>query len=646
MLRLGKKRYILQFQWSLLWVNGLGMKNGDKEYVALVRQAQLGNEESRNRLAEITRGRLRMYVYRLTLDNDWTEDILQESMLEMFKFLDKLKSPDRLWGWLLRIASNNVRDDYNRRQRRRITDAEPGVIGPRDRQEGLENLVSEEVKHVVSAAMLALKPRHRMVLALRCYEEMPFSKISEVMGCGQFGARMLFGRAKKALAKQLSRRGLTRGSLLIALTLFGKMTATTKAAAANISVTAATLKVGAAASLAAIATSKTAIVTMTAAAIVTAGSVAVGPSAVESHNRQTTPDAGSSLAVQGQTAQRTGAEESWYFYPTGSTGPVMMRLVESEGGHEDSRFRVLQNQHGNYYYDGGGISIENFRSYNADLSVRRLPTDDNALSTFISQLEGIPGNMEYVSAAGPGLLVICKRRNSLNDKIWRVDRHLNVLDEVFFQVNQPEGTGIIDRRDAMHKRGWTYFRVSGEINGEQTEGTGRIPFVYEISKSQNPWVDIKVGGRLRIIDSGQQTHIYDASGKVIGSYPGGSFFDCMGSPWMGLHTIDTIRRVAGRQRIPFETKLAEQGKALITLTGQKTKLLYQIDLNRDVVETIKVYRAGGPESDVMVSLRFDYLDEIPPDDTEFTAPIPRTSSGPSRERLGVMWPAKMLEGGR
>jgi len=115
---------------------------------------------------------------------------------------------------------------------------------------------------------------------------------------------------------------------------------------------------------------------------------------------------------------------------------------------------------------------------------------------------------------------------------------------------------------------------------------------------------------------------------------------------MGLHTIDTVRRAAARQRIPFETKLAEQGKAEITLTGQKTRLLYEIDLNRDFVETIKVYRAGGVESGVMVSLRFGYLDEIAPDETEFRAPITRTSSGASREGLGVMWPAGMLEGGR
>lgn len=98
------------------------MKSSETEYIELVKQAQQGNEESRNRLAEISRDRLRMYVYRLTLDADLTEDILQESMLEMFKFLDKLERTEGFWSWVLRIATNNVKDHYKREQRRRASD--------------------------------------------------------------------------------------------------------------------------------------------------------------------------------------------------------------------------------------------------------------------------------------------------------------------------------------------------------------------------------------------------------------------------------------------------------------------------------------------------------------------------------------------
>ncbi|MBN2270937.1 MAG: hypothetical protein JXN61_10005, partial [Sedimentisphaerales bacterium] len=320
-----------------------------------------------------------------------------------------------------------------------------------------------------------------------------------------------------------------------------------------------------------------------------------------------------------------------------------MRLSESNGRIDDSRFRILQNQHGNYRYQNNTIYRENFRSYNPDLSVRRLPTDDKALTTFISQIEGRAGDMEYVSATGRELLVICKRDSALNDKVWRVDRRSNVLDEAFFQSDWPEGTRTIDNRDQMHQRGWTYFRVSGQINGEQITGTGRIPFIYETSRTHYLWADIKIGKSLRIIDSEQGVRLYDAAGKTIETYAAGSFFDCLGSPWMGLHTMDAIRRSAAKQQIVFDTRRTGQNKVEIALTAQQASLVYEVDLDRDIVETIKVLRAGGPESDVRAAIAFDYLDEIPPVAGEFTPPRPRASTRLLRERLGILWPAKLLE---
>lgn len=616
------------------------MKNGETAYIDLVQQARLGNKESWDRLAEITRARLRMYIYRLTLDNDGTEDILQETMLEMFKFLDKLERPERLWGWLLRIASNNVKDHYNRRNRRNIVDLESVGRGPRERQEGLEELVSEEVKQVVSAAMHSLKPRHRMVLALRCYEDMPFSKISEVMDCGKFGARMLFSRAKKALAKQLSRRGLTRGSLVIALALFGKMTATTKAAAANISVTAATLKVGAAASLIAVATSKTTIVTMGAAAVITAGAAKsdmlggflAGPGKAGVDR---------SLSAPQRSAKEDGVEESWYFYPSGSGGAVMMRLCESNGRPGHSRFRVLQNQHGNYSYENGAIYMENFRSYNADLSVRRLPTDAKALSAFISETEGTIEGMESISAAGRGLLIICKRDKGLNDKIWRVDRHSNVLDEDYFQGDWPTGLTTIDRRDEMHERGWTYFRISGRIDGKTVSGTGRIPFVYAESERYSPWLKLKIGNDMTIVDTVSGAYVSRAGSPGTRSYKPGTFLKGLARPWMGLHTIDTIRRDAAEQRIPFETERIEENKVRVTLACRHLTLAYVIDLEADVVREIAF--SEDEDDRGRGFLRFSYLQDITDVDKSFVSPRSIGVSRGQQQGMGLLWLVELLQ---
>ena len=65
-------------------------------YIELVKQAQLGDEKCMNRLAKLARERLRVYVHRLVLTDDLTQDILQETILEMFRSISKLM----IWAWM------------------------------------------------------------------------------------------------------------------------------------------------------------------------------------------------------------------------------------------------------------------------------------------------------------------------------------------------------------------------------------------------------------------------------------------------------------------------------------------------------------------------------------------------------------------
>ena len=107
----------------------------------------------------------------------------------------------------------------------------------RETQNTLADMVSEDVKQSVLAAMQKLPPEHRAVLTMRCYEQLSFSQIAEQLGCRGFRARILFGRTEKDLSKNLVKNGLGKEALLGALLIFGKMTATSEASAANISIT-------------------------------------------------------------------------------------------------------------------------------------------------------------------------------------------------------------------------------------------------------------------------------------------------------------------------------------------------------------------------------------------------------------------------
>jgi RNA polymerase sigma-70 factor (ECF subfamily) len=609
--------------------------------IELIRRARRGDRQCLDQLAQQARERLRTYVYRLTQRDDLAQEIVQESLLEMCKVLGKLKKADRFWPWLYGIATNKLRRHYRTEQTQRklaISSAErKGTL--KDRQDGLENLVSEELKQIVSAAMQKLRTRYKAVLIMRCYDGMTHSEIAESMGCSEFSTRMLFLRAKKALQRELSRNGFGKGSLLAALVLFGKMTAPSKAAAAQVTVAASTMKIGLLTGIVGLATTKTAIISFTAATALTAGTIVTtsGPW------KQGTEGPRPSVANQaiGQFDENSNAEEEyWYYFPQGPAKPMMLRAKSGTAG-EKSYWQILQNDRANYYYHNNSVHINNFRMWAKDLSVLTVPTDNPRLTDFLCQVEPGTKALNHIAAKGRGLLLIAARSKAKDiNKSWAV-RHYNVLEEDYFQSDWPAKAKVFDNRDAMHKRGWTYFRVSGQVNGQNVFGTGRIPFVYATSEQYSPWLKLQVGS-LMIVDTYNEAYLYRLPSVQLSTYAGGSFFKGLARPWMGLHTIDTVRRDAAEQRIWFETKHTPGSRfAQVELICEGLRLIYKIDLEMDVIDEITFSTDQGDTG----NLKFSYLQSIEGAGAseEFTPPRPRRRKA-SKSSPGLLWLVQLAEG--
>ena len=64
---------------------------------------------------------------------------------------------------------------------------------------------------------------------------------------------------------------------------------------------------------------------------------------------------------------------------------------------------------------------------------------------------------------------------------------------------------------------------------------------------------------MSVLDGGAAV-LQDAQGTALGKYPRGSFFKGLSRPWMGLHTIDSVRRDAAEQRARFETQVLAGGR--------------------------------------------------------------------------------------
>jgi len=99
-----------------------------------VSEAQRGDKQSMTRLAEGAEKRLYAYIYRLTLDHDLTEELLQQTLLKMVESLGDLRAPELFWPWMFRTALGHVQHHFRaERQRSRIEMSARGRESLRDR---------------------------------------------------------------------------------------------------------------------------------------------------------------------------------------------------------------------------------------------------------------------------------------------------------------------------------------------------------------------------------------------------------------------------------------------------------------------------------------------------------------------------------
>ncbi len=233
------------------------MPKNDVEMLDLVSHASMGDRKSMEELVQLTRPRLFAYLYRLTLNYHKSEDLLQEVQMEIVQSLWRLQKPTHFWPWILKYAWGKAQHHFRESKRKKAVSlsALPEEILEEVHKTADDDLPREErteLLEVVFGAMKKLKSKQRSVFSMRCYEEMSFSEIADLLDCSETNARVLFFRARRNIKRRLRWGGFKVSMLLTALGLFGRFTyraaassvSSAKAVSAPTAVSASSLEVG------------------------------------------------------------------------------------------------------------------------------------------------------------------------------------------------------------------------------------------------------------------------------------------------------------------------------------------------------------------------------------------------------------------
>ena len=159
-------------------------------------------EKNRERAYRIAR--------RMCAAHEDADDIVQEAFLRAFRSIRRFRRSSSMETWIIKIVINAALN-HARKERRFAQFLERFRRGssPRSPETPLERLETLEIREQVQAAVAALPPGQRAVIALTDLEGMSCVKAAEALGIPPGTVRSRRSRARENLRKRLAQLAQT-----------------------------------------------------------------------------------------------------------------------------------------------------------------------------------------------------------------------------------------------------------------------------------------------------------------------------------------------------------------------------------------------------------------------------------------------------
>jgi len=152
------------------------------------------------------------FAYRLTLDADDAKDLLQDTYLKAFRFIDSFQQGTNAKAWLFRILKNSFINDYRKKSKEPSkvdyqevetfynSDDVDRQITPDLRVEALQDMIGDEI----SIALNSLDVDFRTVIILCDLEGFKYEEMAKILDIPIGTVRSRLHRARNLLKEKLS----------------------------------------------------------------------------------------------------------------------------------------------------------------------------------------------------------------------------------------------------------------------------------------------------------------------------------------------------------------------------------------------------------------------------------------------------------
>jgi RNA polymerase sigma factor (sigma-70 family) len=147
--------------------------------------------------------RLYWHIRNIVKSHDDADDVLKNTFIKIYRYIDKFKGDSKLYTWMYRIATNEALTFLSKQAKRKsITDEElqTSLI------ENLESDVyfeGDEIAKKLQEAIATLPEKQRLVFNMRYFQELKYADISEITETSEGSLKASYHLASKKIEEYL-----------------------------------------------------------------------------------------------------------------------------------------------------------------------------------------------------------------------------------------------------------------------------------------------------------------------------------------------------------------------------------------------------------------------------------------------------------
>lgn len=139
------------------------------------------------------------HIRNIVINHDDCDDVLQNTFIKVFQYLNGFKGESKLFSWIYRIATNEAITFINNKSKR------SGTTSEAMQTKIVENLQSDvyfdgnDIQIKLQKAIALLPEKQQLVFKMKYFEELKYENMSEILGTSVGALKASYHHAVKKI---------------------------------------------------------------------------------------------------------------------------------------------------------------------------------------------------------------------------------------------------------------------------------------------------------------------------------------------------------------------------------------------------------------------------------------------------------------